>query len=846
MQSKAADSERQPRSTGSSSTSTSTAYVAPSGSSAGGMVAGAGASSGPGPVVQAIPPPQAMSRAAQQEAALRQELAAGIIMPGPSSATSRHAGLPGTSAPTPVSLSVPRNLSVKQAAALPTDSAPPLFSSSLKAGGLQRGLKTQTGKLVAAGNPVVSKPSAKRNATSSTPSLAPGLKGTPSRSVRYSLPSRVDKPVRSSKVTGKHVVLPSESQLAPLPESEESSDGGDEEEDDEQAGLFMHPMLPPAIVARGASDQRSSPDQGCRPFKRPWRPIENAPGYPAPTLQKPSRHTRAPPRVPRTTGPAYHTFERMAPSTRISTPLPRLSSYAVGTDLHLPTLIGFLRREHGVKPRLYDECVYVQYFKPLLPGFGKANIRSAPEPRSGSPGAESRIERELIEREESGYVGSYFAQESEEGTEMDDDGYIKGGEGQSGEEIQQARREPSAGFALNEGPSRAEDARHFAYTSETDESDAERVNAGPSDPFRVVQPDATSSSKSQDSEADTFAGQASADSKTEPLYPSSPSSGTPTLLAASPPQPAAKHHASEDHQVEDHQGMLLPSPSTRHDGETSLATKKPRYPKRNMASHNHDTSANYLTTRSILEALQVGELVILPYGVVVMFNFTAAEERQIIEDMISTGCVRGVLRQDDVETEAFHFCYDPAIPAPRIFNDFFTFRTSNHLLKLSLAHAIAQSTKLSVFEESMQRTLELTSHIPRELASTGVLQLKRREALRMTGRLFKLRVDVNLTSNVLDTPELFWSEASLQALYTAIREYLEIDQRVENLNERLAVANDLLDIIHEHISNEAMSKITLIIIILILVACVVACGEISARLVLHARDARSRSAHVFC
>lgn len=33
-----------------------------------------------------------------------------------------------------------------------------------------------------------------------------------------------------------------------------------------------------------------------------------------------------------------------------------------------------------------------------------------------------------------------------------------------------------------------------------------------------------------------------------------------------------------------------------------------------------------------------------------------------------------------------------------------------------------------------------------------------------------------------------------------------VDERVENLNERLAVANDLLEIIHEHIANTAMSK----------------------------------------
>lgn len=141
----------------------------------------------------------------------------------------------------------------------------------------------------------------------------------------------------------------------------------------------------------------------------------------------------------------------------------------------------------------------------------------------------------------------------------------------------------------------------------------------------------------------------------------------------------------------------------------------------------------------------------------------------------------------------------------------------------------------------MQRTLELTSHIPKELASSGELRLKRREALRLTGRLFKLRVDVNLTSNVLDTPELFWSEATLQALYDAIREYLEIDQRVGNLNDRLKVANDLLEIIHGHVAEEAMSKITVVIIALIVVACFVAVGEITARLLRSSNGSEGRA-----
>jgi uncharacterized Rmd1/YagE family protein len=96
-----------------------------------------------------------------------------------------------------------------------------------------------------------------------------------------------------------------------------------------------------------------------------------------------------------------------------------------------------------------------------------------------------------------------------------------------------------------------------------------------------------------------------------------------------------------------------------------------------------------------------------------------------------------------------------------------------------------------------------------------------------------LRRDVNLVSNVLDVPELFWDEASLKDLYDAVREYMEIGGRVEALNEKLGVSSDLvrllcwqvsdatsmlttwtlqLDYIHDHLNNSAMERITWIII----------------------------------
>lgn len=622
------------------------------------------------------------------------ELPSGIIMPGKGSRAKE-------AAPAPADAAVRANKTLKAPTASRTPyprAAPPKLPSN-KGG--------------AAAGPL-------RVAGPSKPPARTQLKGTPARVQRYSLPVRAEKPVRTSKVSGRHVLLPSESQLAPLPDREaHADDESDEEEDEERA-----------------------------PEPRP--------------------RVSAPPRGPKRKGPVYYAFERLPPQERIATQLPRLTSYAISASIHLPTLLGFLRREHGVRPRLYEECAYVLYFKPLLPGFGRTSVRSSREPRSGSPGAESRHEREIAAHEESGYVGSYFEHPDEQAS-FDNEGYIQGGERSGGA--------PDAPPAMA-APAPAEGVRIDNLLTETM---VEEARVPPPNAHDALDPTQADRAGARDMML-----QESAERAEEPRE-----------------QPEPPSEAME------------------------------KVVRINQASHTHDGEENEHAPPAIRDALKVGELIVLPYGVVVMFNFTEDEEESIIEDVMASGSVRTPHRLYD--QELFHFCYDPNVQAPRIYNDFFTFRAPNHLLKLSLAHAIAQSTKLSEFEESMHRTLELTSHIPRELAQTGELRVNRRGALRMSGHLFKLRVDVNLTSDVLDTPDLFWSEASLQALYDAIREYLEIDQRAQTLNERLAVANDLLEIIHEHLNNNAMSKITWIIIALIVAACIVAVGEISARLLVSAR-----------
>lgn len=67
--------------------------------------------------------------------------------------------------------------------------------------------------------------------------------------------------------------------------------------------------------------------------------------------------------------------------------------------------------------------------------------------------------------------------------------------------------------------------------------------------------------------------------------------------------------------------------------------------------------------------------------------------------------------------------------------DIIAFKTHSHLLKLSVSHALAQSTLLSYYESLSARILsnpEIVS-VPKRMALEGGLKLRRVEALKMTG-----------------------------------------------------------------------------------------------------------------
>lgn len=227
------------------------------------------------------------------------------------------------------------------------------------------------------------------------------------------------------------------------------------------------------------------------------------------------------------------------------------------------------------------------------------------------------------------------------------------------------------------------------------------------------------------------------------------------------------------------------------------------------------------------------EIFVFNYGVIVFWNFTEAQEKQILADLCI--CGEGLIIQQHsdqgIQSEELGFTYSfDEGEKPKVFNDLITLNSNSHMHKLAMSHAMAQSTILCGFENRMQAHLKDVRGVPKSLALTGKLGLNREQLLKISGRLFKLRVDVNLSSNVLDFPEFFWdSEPSLFPLFNALREYLEIDERVLVLNERQSVFLELTSILGDTIAEFNMDRITIIVIWLIVLSICVSLTEIAVR-----------------
>ncbi|XP_053991352.1 uncharacterized protein LOC128883234 [Hylaeus volcanicus] len=141
--------------------------------------------------------------------------------------------------------------------------------------------------------------------------------------------------------------------------------------------------------------------------------------------------------------------------------------------------------------------------------------------------------------------------------------------------------------------------------------------------------------------------------------------------------------------------------------------------------------------------------------------------------------------------------------------------TDDMFEKLGYSYAFAQCVKLAYFESNVDETIERTRAIPESLAVTGKVNSTRKDISRRIGELFTSRFYINLHTDILDTPDIFWDFDEYAHHYSSCRRYLEIPKRVEILNQRLDIIKDLYDMLNDELTIQHGHRLEWIVIYLI-------------------------------
>lgn len=169
---------------------------------------------------------------------------------------------------------------------------------------------------------------------------------------------------------------------------------------------------------------------------------------------------------------------------------------------------------------------------------------------------------------------------------------------------------------------------------------------------------------------------------------------------------------------------------------------------------------------------------------------------------------------DEPETDQFTYARGET---PKIVEDEILIPNDDVLNRLAISHGLAQSVKLGTFENALKKIFDKTKKIPDDLAKYGSIPLSRKEIRRKMGELFIERNSINLHVDVLDTPEFFWEYSELEPMYTMAANYLDIETRVEVLNQRLDVVHELFEMLGNELNHQHSSRLEWTIICLIVI-----------------------------
>ena len=104
-----------------------------------------------------------------------------------------------------------------------------------------------------------------------------------------------------------------------------------------------------------------------------------------------------------------------------------------------------------------------------------------------------------------------------------------------------------------------------------------------------------------------------------------------------------------------------------------------------------------------------------------------------------------------------------------------------------------------------------------DLKHSGKINMTQAEVLRKTGEIFQLRCQINLSLDLLDTPDFYWDREKLEKLYHSTCSHLAVKKRTSVMNDKLSHLCELMHLLETHLTDKHHVRLEWFIIILIMI-----------------------------
>lgn len=206
-------------------------------------------------------------------------------------------------------------------------------------------------------------------------------------------------------------------------------------------------------------------------------------------------------------------------------------------------------------------------------------------------------------------------------------------------------------------------------------------------------------------------------------------------------------------------------------------------------------------------------------GSVVFWNCTELEAINVLQFLRQFETDRYTPALIEGESELMSFTHTEQDRPAQLRNGVFqiTNGPENYLEKYTFSNALSTSIKLGIWEASLDQYVQSMAFVTDDLKRGAKIKISRAEMLRKTGELFALRHLINLSSDLLDTPDFYWDREELETLYSQTCTYFSIARRTKVMNEKLNHCVELADLISSNLNDIHHVRLEWMIIVLIMV-----------------------------